>query len=102
MPNCMVNLMRLGAKLDNKLTMLDPKNFNTIQDYVTKLTKLREKLKDYGIDKKDAQLVYNLLDKIPSEYATFVSNFHTHRLTLSASFTPPSFDAFTEMLILEQ
>ena len=43
-----------GYQLDNDLTMLDPKNFDTIQDYVTKANELRAQLKDCGIDKKDA------------------------------------------------
>jgi hypothetical protein len=91
-----------GYQLDNDLTMLDPKNFDTIQDYVTKANELRAQLKDCGIDKKDAQLVYNLLGKLPSDYAAFVSSFQTHRLTVGSSFTMPTFDAFIEMLMLEQ
>lgn len=91
-----------GYKLDSELTTLDLKDFDTIQDYVTKATELRAKLKDCGIDKKDTQLVYNLLDKLPSEYVAFVSSFHTHRSAQGSSYTSPSFDSFTEMLILEQ
>lgn len=81
---------------------MDPKDFYTIQDYVTKANELRGKLKDCRIDKNDAQLVYNLLDKLPSEYAAFVSRFHTHRLAQGSSYTSPLFDSFTKMLILEQ
>lgn len=90
-----------GYKLDNDLTSLDPKNFDTIQDYVTKANELRAQLKDCGID-KDAQFVFNLLDKLPSEYAAFVSSSQTHRLTMGSAYTTPSFDSFIEMLMLEQ
>ncbi|GLJ23276.1 hypothetical protein SUGI_0440340 [Cryptomeria japonica] len=91
-----------GYKIDNELTNLDPKSFDTIQDYVTKENELRAKLKDCGIDKKDAQLIFNLLDKLAPEYVAFVSSFQTHRLIVGSSYVMPSFDAFTEMLILEQ
>lgn len=91
-----------GYKIDNELTNLDPKSFDTIQDYVTKANELKVKLKDCGIDKKDAQLIFNLLDKLAPEYAAFVSSFQTHCLTVGSSYIMPSFDAFTKMLILEQ
>jgi hypothetical protein len=64
-----------GYKLDNELTNLDPSIFYTIQDYVTKANELRAQLKYCGIDKKDAQSIFNLLDKLPLEYATFISIF---------------------------
>lgn len=51
-------------RLDNDQTNLDPKNFDIIQGCVTKTNGLRAQLKDCGIDKKDARLVFNLLDKL--------------------------------------
>lgn len=66
-----------GYKLESDLVNLDPKDSDTIQDYVTKVNELRAQLKDGGIDKKDAQLVFNLLGELSFTYATFISSFHT-------------------------
>lgn len=58
------NEIRGLYKLNNDLTNLnpkknlDPKKFDTIQDYVTKTNEVRAQLKDCGIDKKDVLLVY--------------------------------------------
>lgn len=91
-----------GYQIDSDLTMLDPKNFDTIQDYVTKANELRAQLKDCGIDKKDTQLIFNLIGKLPQEYVAFVSSFQTHRMTMGSSYKMPTFDAFNEMLMMEQ
>ena len=91
-----------GYQIDSDLTMLDPKNFDTIQDYVTKAKELRAQLKDCGIDKKDTQLIFNLMGKLPQEYTAFVSSFQTHRMTMGSNYTMPTFDVFAEMLMMEQ
>ena len=59
-------------------------------------------LKDCGIEKKDAQLVFNSLIKLPFEYSSFVPSSQTHQLTMGNSYAAPSFDAFVEILMFEQ
>lgn len=44
----------------------------------------------------------NVLNKLGPEYASFVSSFHTHRLTMGSAYVKPSFASFSEMLIHEQ
>ena len=90
-----------GYQIDNDLMNLDPKNFDNIQDYITKVNDLREQCKACGID-KDIQLVYNTMKKLGPDYASFVSSFHTHRLTMGSTYTTPSFASFSEMFIHEQ
>lgn len=81
---------------------LDPKEFDTIQDYITKAHELRSMVKDCGITIEDEKLINNLMRKLPPEYASFVSSFNTYKLTLGSSYTMPSVDSFTEMLMVEQ
>ena len=40
--------------------------------------------------------------KLPPEYVSFFLSFNTHKLTLGSSYTMPSFDSFTEVLMVEQ
>ena len=91
-----------GFELDENLMSLDPKEFDTIQDYITKAHELRSMVKDCGITIEDEKLIYNLMRKLPLEYASIVLSFKTHKLTLGSSYTMPSFDFFTEMLMVEQ
>jgi len=42
-----------GYQLDNELMSLDPKSFDTIQDYVTKVNDLRTQCKSCGVEIKD-------------------------------------------------
>ena len=91
-----------GFELDENLMSLDPKEFDTIQDYITKAHELRSMVKDCGITIEDEKLIYNLMRKLPPKYASFVLSFNTHKLTLGSSYTMPSFGSFTEMLMLEQ
>lgn len=92
-----------GYQIDSDPTMLDPKKFDTIQDYATKEKELRAQLKDCGFDKKDTQLnIFNLMGKLPQEYATFVSSFQTHRMITGSSYTMPTFDTSAKILMMEK
>ena len=91
-----------GFQIEDDLLLLDPKNFDTIQDYITKANEYRALLKDYGNPIKDDKLIHHILKMLPSEYASFVSSYNTHRLTMGSAFQKPTFDAFSEMLILEE
>ena len=77
-------------------------NFDTIQDYINKANEFRELLKDCGNPVKDDKLIHHILKRLPSVYASFVSSYNTHRLTMGSAFQKPTFDAFAEMLIFEQ
>ena len=68
-------------ELDENIMSLDPKEFDTIQDYMTKAHELMSMVKDYGINIEDENLIYNFMRKLPLEYELFVSSFNTHKLT---------------------
>lgn len=91
-----------GFELDENIMSLDPKEFDIIQDYITKAHELRSMVKDCEITIEDEKLIYNLMRKLPPVYASFVLSFNTHKLTLGSSYTMPSFDSFTEILMVEQ
>ena len=38
---------------------------------------------------------------LPPEYATFVSSFNTHKLTMVSAYIKPSFKKFAKMLVSE-
>ena len=76
-----------GFELDENIMSLDPKEFETIQDYITKAHELSSMVKDCGITIEDEKLIYNLMRKLLLEYASFVLSFKTHKLTLGSSYT---------------
>ena len=82
--------------------LFDPKNFDTIQDYISKANEHRALLKDCGNPMKDEKLIHHILKRLPSEYASFVTSYNTHSITMGSAFQKPTFDAFVEMLIVEQ
>ena len=90
-----------GFQIEDDLLLLDPKNFDTIQDYINKTNELRVVLIDCGNSVKDDILIHHILKRLPLEYASFVSSYNTHRLTMGSAFTKPSFDAFAKMLMME-
>ena len=89
-------------QFEDDLLLLDLKNFDTIQDYITKANEYRALLKDYGNPMKDEKLIHHILKKLPQEYASFVSSFNTYRLTMGSAYHKPSFDGFIDILIKEQ
>ena len=91
-----------GFQIEDDLLLLDPKNYDTIQDYIIKVNEYRALLKDYGNPMKDDRLIHHILKRLPSEYASFVSSYNTHKLTMGSSFPKPSFVSFLGMLVLEQ
>ena len=91
-----------GFQIEDNLVLLDPKNFDTIQDYINKDNEYRALLKDCGNPMKDERLIHHILKKLPTEYAPFVLSFNTHRLTMGSSYHKPYFDAFIDILIKEQ
>ena len=88
-----------GFQIEDDLILLDPNNLDTIQDYITKANEYRALLKDCGNPMKDERLIHHILKKLPQEYASFVSSFYTHRLTMGSSYHKPSFDGFIDILM---
>ena len=91
-----------GFQIEDDLLLLDPNNFDMLQDYLTKVNEYRALLTDCGNPISDDRLIHHILKKLPKEYASFYSSFHTHRLTMGTAYTKPSFDSFSEILIREQ
>lgn len=78
---------------------MDPKNFDRIQDYINKANEYRALIKDCGNPMKDDKLIHHILKRLPSEYASFVLSYNTHRLIMGSAYQKPT---FAEMLIVEQ
>ncbi|XP_059066095.1 uncharacterized protein LOC131857473 [Cryptomeria japonica] len=91
-----------GYQIDNDLMNLDPKSFNNIQDYISKIKQLRIQLTDCKITKEDLQLILNVLSKLGQEYSVFISGFHTNRISMGTAYVQPTFDAFSDLLIQEE
>ena len=75
-----------GFQIEDDLLLLDPKNYDTIQDYIIKVNEYRALLKDCGNPMKDDRLIHHILKRLPSEYANFVSSFNTHKLTMGSAY----------------
>ena len=87
--------------IEENIFKLDPRNFDTIKDYLTQVDMYRAQLKDCGEPVKDGKLIKHVMTHLPSEYATFVSSFNTHKLIMGSAFAKPSFTSFLGMLVLE-
>jgi hypothetical protein len=86
---------------EDKLLKLDPSNFDTIKDYLTQVDMYRTQLKDCGEPIKDGKMIKHIMTHLPPEYAPFVSSFNTHKLKMGSAYVKPSFEKFSEMLIVE-
>ena len=91
-----------GFQIEDDLLLLDPKNYDTIQDYIIKVNEYRALLKDCRIPMKDDRLIRHILKRLPFGYTNFVLSFNTHRLTMGSAYQKPSFDGFVDMLIVQQ
>lgn len=91
----------MAYTIEDKLLKLDPRNFETIKDYLTQVDMYRAQLKDCGEPIKDGKMIKHTMTHLPPEYAPFVSSYNTHKLTMGSAFFKPSFEKFLEMLILK-
>ena len=66
-------------QLENELLTLDPSNFPSIEDYLSKFKTLRLLLDGCKVTKEDEPLIYGILAKLPPTYSIFVSTFHSTR-----------------------
>ena len=90
----------INWKMNSLVT--NPTNFNTIQEFISKLKSLRLQLKDCNIEKKYEQLIYAVLSKLGESYSVFVSTFYSTRDALGEAFVIPTFDSFVERLTHEK
>ena len=89
-------------KIEDELVSLDPKTFDSIQDFIINVNELRMKLNECGSPIKDDRLVYPIHNKLPSEYSTFVSSYNTSKTTLGFAYQKVSFDHYAELLDKEE
>jgi hypothetical protein len=66
-------------QLENELLTLDPSNFHSIEDYLSKFKTLKLLLEGCKITKEEELLIYGILVKLPPTYFVFVSTFHSTR-----------------------
>ena len=85
-------------KLEDELIALDPRSFDSIQDFIIKVNELRTKLTNCGNPIKDDRLIYSVHTKLSSEYSTFVSSFNTSKTTLGSAYKKISFDEYAKLL----
>ena len=85
-------------KPEDELISLDPRSFDSIQDFIIKVNELRTKLIDCGNPIKDDKLIYSIHTKLSSNYSTFVSSFNTSKTTLGSTYKKVSFDEYAKIL----
>ena len=85
-------------KIEDELVSLDPKTFDSIQDFIIKVNELRTKLDDCGSPIKDDRLIYLIHNKLPSEYSTFFSSYNTTKTTLGLSYQKATFGHYAQLL----
>ena len=91
----------MAYTIEDNLLKLDPRNFDTIKDYLTQVDMYRAQLKDCGEPIKDGKLIKHVMTHLPPEYAVFVSSYNTHKSTMGSAYIKPSFEKFSKMLVLE-
>ena len=91
----------MAFTIEDKLLKLDPRNFNTIKDYLTQVDNYRAQLKDCGEPIKKGKIIKHIMTHLPPEYAPFVSSFNAHKLTMGSAYIKPLFDFFIQMVVLE-
>ena len=92
-------------QLENELLMLDPNNFSSIEDFLSKFKTLWLLLEGFKVKKEDGSFIYSILTKLGPAYSVFVSTFHSTReifISQGQAYKSPSFDAFCDSLIREQ
>ena len=86
-------------QLENELISLQPRNFETLNDFFTKFKCLVLQLKQREV-KEDDQLILAILSKLGADYSVFVSTFHSGKL-ITPGWKMPSLNAFIESLTNE-
>ena len=92
-------------QLENELLTLDPSNFPSIEDYLSKFKTLKLLLKGCNVSKKEDPLIYGILAKLPPTYSVFVSTFHSTieaLINAGQQYKTLSLDTFCDSLVREQ
>ena len=92
-------------QLENELLTLDPSNFPSIEDYLSKFKTLKLLLEGCKVSKEEEPLIYGILAKLPLAYSIFVSTFHSTRealINLGTVYKDPSLYTFYDYLVREQ
>jgi hypothetical protein len=73
--------------LEVEFLTLDPKSFDSLQDFFTKYKDLLPQVKASEVDKskEEKKMVLTILSKIGLEYSIYVFKFHLARLTSIAT-----------------
>lgn len=87
-----------GFKLENELISLNPRDFDSNQEFFKNLKSLRLQLTYYGIHKQDSQLILSFLSQLGPNYSIFVSTIYVTQDALGTGFTMPSLDDFSSSL----
>ena len=69
-------------QLENELLTLNPSNFPSIEDYLSKFKTLKLLLEGCKVPKEEEPLIYGILAKLTPTYYVFVSTFHSTREAL--------------------
>ena len=91
-------------QLENELLTLDPSNFPSIEDYLSRFKTLKLLLEGCNVPKKDDPLIYGILAKLPPTYSVFVSTFHSTRealINVGTTYKTPSLDTLCDSLVRE-
>jgi hypothetical protein len=64
-------------QLENELLTLDPSNFRSIEDYLSKFKTLKLLLEGCKVTKEEEPLIYGILAKLTPTYSVVVSTFHS-------------------------
>ena len=91
--------------IEIQLLTVDPGNFPSIEDYLSKFKTLRLLLASCKVTKEGEPFIYGILSKLPPPYFVFVSTFHSTRealISIGAKYRCPYLHAFYDSLIREQ
>lgn len=86
-------------QLKNELLTLDPNNFSSIEDFLSKFKTFKLLLKGVKVKKEDGSLIYSILTNLGPAYSVFFSTFHSTReafISQGKAYKSPSFDAFCD------
>ena len=92
-------------QLENELLTLDPSNFPSMEDYLSRFKTLKLLLESCKISKGEEPLIYDILAKLPLAYSVFVSTFHYTReahINVGTLYKAPSLHTFSDSLVREQ
>jgi hypothetical protein len=92
-------------QLENELLTLDPSNFPSIEDYLSKFKTLELILEGCNVSNEEDPLIYEILAKLPLAYSVFLSTFNSTRealLNAGNMYKTPSLYSLCDSLVREQ